>query len=57
MTDIFGLSGRNLVNLLIDEEEITVEKVEATVYTLLKFKVSELIEGLTVFLEVIIGFY
>lgn len=49
MTDIFGLSGRNLLHLLINEEEITAEKVEKAVYTSLKFKVSELIEGLTGF--------
>jgi len=49
MTDIFGLSGRNLLNLLINEEEITAEKVEKAVYTSLKFKVPELIEGLTGF--------
>lgn len=49
MTDIFGLSGRNLLNLLINEEKITAEKVEAVVYTSLKFKVPELLEGLTGF--------
>lgn len=49
MTDIFGLSGRNLLHLLINEEEITAEKVEKAVYSSLKFKVSELIEGLTGF--------
>lgn len=49
MTDIFGMSGRNLLNLLISEEEITEEKVEKAVYTSLKFKVPELLEGLTGF--------
>lgn len=49
MTDIFGMSGRNLLTLLINEEEITEEKVEGVVYTSLKFKVPELVEGLTGF--------
>src|SRR5699024_3884927 len=49
MTDIFGLSGRNLLNLLINEEKITAKRVEEVVYNSLKFKVPELIEGLTGF--------
>jgi Transposase and inactivated derivatives len=49
MTDIFGLFGRNLLNLLIHDEQVTEEKVEAAVYTTLKFKVFELVEGLTGF--------
>ena len=49
MTDIFGMSGRNLLDLLINGEEITEEKIKSVVYTSLKFKVPELVEGLTGF--------
>lgn len=54
MTNIFGLSGRNLLNLLINEEDIPAEKVEVAVYTSLKFKVPERI---LVFSETITTFY
>ena len=43
MIDTFGLF-KKLLNILINKEEITTEKVEKIVYTPSKFKVSGLIE-------------
>lgn len=49
--DIFGASGRNLIELLINGEVITEEKVKSLVYTSLKKKVPQIVEALNGFVR------
>lgn len=49
--DIFGMSGRNLLQLLLSNEEITEEKIRNTVYTTMKNKAPILLEGMDGFMN------
>ncbi|MBC2037678.1 IS110 family transposase [Listeria booriae] len=49
--DLYGISGRNLLDALVNGEVLTPEKVEKLVYTSLKKKVPELIEALQGFVR------
>lgn len=44
--DIMGASGRNLLQLLIDETPVTPRMIHQSVYTSLKRKVPQLLEAL-----------
>lgn len=49
--DIFGKSGRNLLEMLINGEVITEEKVRANVYTSLKKKIPQIVDALNGFVR------
>nr|WP_321292478.1 IS110 family transposase [uncultured Trichococcus sp.] len=49
--DIFGLSGRNLLELLINGEAVTEDKVSVLVYTSLKKKVPQIVDAMNGFLR------
>lgn len=51
IADIFGLSGRNLLEMLINGEEVTEEKVSSLVYTSLKKKVPQIVDAMNGFLR------
>lgn len=49
--DIFGKSGRNMLDLLVNGEVITTEVVESLVYTSLKKKVSQIVDAMNGFMR------
>ena len=49
--DVFGKSGRNMLNLLVDGEVITPEIVKPLVYTSLKKKVPQIVDAMNGFMR------
>lgn len=50
MKDIFGKSGRNLLNILVEGREITQKIIQENVYSTLKLKIPQLMDALDGFM-------